>query len=131
MADDPVKPPVTMPFPSGTGDRLPVWIALSELYLDTALDEADLDRIASVLKASPYGRAEIEHILRNEVAPAFSANLLSVAGEWAGWSADDVARIMEQWLERQGATGWIARTKNRIVPRLMPDEWPSIAARLG
>jgi hypothetical protein len=119
-----------MNFPFEMEDRLPIWTALSELYLDTSFDDADLDRIALSLKNVRYGLVEIEEILREEVAPAFSFNLLSVAGEWAFWSEDEVKAIMLQWLEREAATDWRARMKRRLTPRLMLGQWPAIAARL-
>ncbi|TDW61588.1 hypothetical protein EDF57_109146 [Novosphingobium sp. PhB55] len=71
-------------------ERLPVWTALSELYLDTSFDEADAARIAARLRQSPFSRSEIEWILRHEVTPAFAANLRSVAGEWVPWTPQEV-----------------------------------------
>lgn len=41
-------------------DRRPVWSALSELFLDTRLLSADLDRIAKSLAASPYSIEKLE-----------------------------------------------------------------------
>ena len=68
--------------------RRPVWIALSELWLDTELDEADLHRIADVLRASAYSLIELRQIYLHEVAPVMYPNTLSVAGEWAGVDPD-------------------------------------------
>ena len=70
--------------------RMPVWSALSEFFLDTDLQEDDYQRIASVLARSAYSIAEVEEILRYEVYPPLRSNLLSIAGEWAGFD--------EQWL---------------------------------
>jgi len=64
---------------------MPVWEALSDFFLDTELQEADYQRIASVLTCSSYTIAEIEEILRYEVYPALRWNLLAIAGEWAGF----------------------------------------------
>jgi hypothetical protein len=72
--------------------RRPVWEALSTLFLDT--DVALLrEHRANVHAASPYTISEIEAILTDEVFPVCRWNLLSIAGEWAGFDTD--------WLESQ------------------------------
>jgi hypothetical protein len=111
--------------------RLPVWTVLAELFLDTSFDDADYDRIAAVLRKSPYQLTEIEQILRNEVSPAFSGNLLSIAGEWARWTEEEVKEVMERWLVRQSAKGWTAWIKTRFTARVVPMDWHPIAARLA
>lgn len=70
--------------------RMPVLVALSELFLDTELQEEDHQRIARVLAASPYSEKKLDEILRFELTPVLKWNLLSVAGEWAGFH--------EEWL---------------------------------
>lgn len=71
--------------PDVLNSRLPVWQALSEFWLDTELQEFELEYIAKVLADSPYSLEEIKAIHQFEVAPAVSANLLCVAGEWTGF----------------------------------------------
>lgn len=66
-------------------NRRPVWQGLSDLFLDTELQEHDLIRIAGTLAASPYSLADVETILYREVYPVCIGNLLCVAGEWAGF----------------------------------------------
>ena len=78
--------------------RRPVWEALSDLYLDTELQSSDLDRISKVLACSPYSETELIEILAYEVHPVCKWNLMSIAGEWAGFDPD--------WL------------RDRITPRL-------------
>lgn len=86
--------------------RIPVWIALSELYLDTDVSVFH-DAIAETLAASPYSPAELRDILMDDVHPALHANLMSVAGEWAGFD--------EAWLiERIEAVGRQPRWRRRI-----------------
>ncbi len=65
--------------------RKPVWAALSELWLDTELEDDDLRRIAGAMRRSGYSVGELREIYLFEVAPVVYANLLSVAGEWAGF----------------------------------------------
>jgi hypothetical protein len=71
-------------------ERMPVWEALAEFFLDTELQENDYRRIAGILVRSPYSEAELWEILRFEVYPPRHLNLLCVAGEWAFFG--------EEWL---------------------------------
>lgn len=50
-------------------ERLPVWEALSELFLDVELDAHDHERIAGHLATSSYSIQELEEILYFEVYP--------------------------------------------------------------
>jgi hypothetical protein len=68
--------------------RTPVWEALSDFWLDTELVDFEFDYIARVISASPYSIAEVRAIHDYEVAPAVSANLAGVAGEWAGFNSE-------------------------------------------
>ncbi len=69
-------------------ERMPVWEALSELFLDNELQPADHERIAQALAATDYSVEEIEVILIAEVCPVCRWNMISVAGEWAGFDRD-------------------------------------------
>lgn len=55
--------------------RRPVWAALSALFLDTELGDADYRRVARTLRDSGYAPAEWQGILRTEVAPVVGGNL--------------------------------------------------------
>ena len=65
--------------------RRPLWIALSDLYLDT---EPNWQRVASICAASPFEIAELQRILFDEVHPVVHLNLWSVAGVWEGFDED-------------------------------------------
>ncbi len=105
--------------------RRPVWLAFSDLFLDTdtALFRAGHTRD---LAASPYSLEELDAILREEVYPACSFNLSLVAGEWAGFDSD--------WLERRILCGgppprpWWRRWRRYLqlgwsIPVRLPEEW--------
>jgi hypothetical protein len=79
-------------------ERLPVWEALSEFFLDTSLESKDRERIAKVLAASPYTENEIEEILISEVGPVCGPTFFFLVGEWMGFDS--------QWL------------KTKIAPRI-------------
>lgn len=102
--------------------RMPLWSALGELYLDTQSD-LNVPFIVRTAKAGGFTAAEVEQILLWEVRPALYENLLSMAGEWAGWD--------QNWLR-----GQILETMQRRPPPLglgsgfVPDELPEILAAL-
>jgi len=73
--------------------RKPVWTAISHLFLDTEISDGGIRNTASVLASSGYGQAELDRIYLYEVVPVVGSNLLSVAGEWAGFD--------ETWLHEQ------------------------------
>ena len=85
---------LSMPFwmndPINIEKRKPIWIALSEFYLDTELQESDFRHIAFKIIESPYSLDEVKEINKYEIFPVLQLNLLSVAGEWAGFP--------EEWL---------------------------------
>lgn len=68
--------------------RFPVWEALSDIFLDTELDEITLMHISKVIIESGYKPDEIHNILWKEVFPAVGDNLRMVAGEWAGFNPE-------------------------------------------
>ncbi len=68
--------------------RESVWLALSELWLDTETTEATISYIADTLVVSGFPLDELEAIYRFEVVPAVYSNALTTAGEWAGFDAD-------------------------------------------
>ena len=67
--------------------RRPVWAALSDLFLDTDVSLTRDWRIEMLAK-SPYSIGDLEHILVDEVYPVCKYNLMSIAGEWAGFDME-------------------------------------------
>ena len=107
--------------PSDLACRRPVWLALSDLFLDTDVQLLRAHNTRS-LAGSPYSLDELDAILREEVYPAREFNLAQVAGEWAGFGAD--------WLERRILCGgppprtwWRYLTLGWIIPVQLPTEW--------
>lgn len=79
-------------------ERKLVWAALSELYLDTELQESDLEYIALVLLKSPFSFEEIKNIDQYEVFPVLFSNLLNPAGEWAGFEEKILVKNIMKWI---------------------------------
>lgn len=103
--------------------RIPVWIALSGLYLDTEV-EAFHDAIAATLAASPFALDELHAMLMHDVHPVLFTNLMAPAGVWDGF--DDT------WLvERIRARG--SRRRRGIAHWFRSDidaQWAAIAAKI-
>ena len=66
--------------------RLTIWRALSNLFLDTEVDDIIIKYIARTILESGLVLSEVEDILWYEVYPVLGNNLRSVAGVWDGWS---------------------------------------------
>ena len=100
--------------------RRRVWNALAELFLDT---EIDLEWVARELRESGLSRAEVEAILKREVAPVVGGNVLGMAGEWAGF---DLPPLEERYLAgraRPTLTGWLAL-------RVIRQDWQRVSSKL-
>ncbi len=81
-------------------NRLPVWKALSNLYIDTELQDYDFKNIAYIIKESPYQLEEVKNIHKYEVFPVLYQNLLIVAGVWDGfdekWLAEEIIKSIKK-----------------------------------
>ena len=110
---------------------MPVWHALSDLFLDTELQAEDYRRIAEKLRESGYSPAELRTMLEHEIAPAFAFNLLDVAGEWCSWSAEEVRHIMLRHLCTGGGPPPLPWLKPRLFRRYVAGEWAKIEALLS
>ena len=92
--------------------RIPVWIALSGLYLDTDVTLSH-DYIVRTLIASPYSLDELHEMLMYDVHPVLYPNLLSMAGEWGGfeeaWLIERILVVRKQPRWRRRFTQWFVR----------------------
>jgi len=106
--------------------RLPVWSTLSDTFLDTELDEQNYLNIAARISQAGYSKQELETIYRAEVEPAFSFNLLDVAGEWAGWPEE---LVLERVLASRKSAEKQARPRI-VLPGHVKSEWAKISRAL-
>jgi hypothetical protein len=83
-----------MPTAAQIDERMPVWDAFSDFFLDTELQPEHHERIARILAASRYSEKELDDILVYEVYPACKGNMLCVAGEWGGFHPDWIKEKM-------------------------------------
>lgn len=107
-------------------NRTPVWVAMSDFFLDTELTESIISHIARICASSPYSMEELERIMFMEVWPAFVANLRSVAGEWAGWSEEFVQERVLECIKPRIEVPWRLGPRKRSRCR----EWPEIERRI-
>jgi hypothetical protein len=61
---------------------------LSELFLDTEHTQLELNHLTSSLRPLGIPVLTLEHVLRYDLFPILSPNLLSIAGEWQGFDED-------------------------------------------
>jgi hypothetical protein len=100
-------------------NRRPVWLALSELFLDTEMQPFTHSYIARTISESPYSLRDADKILFREVYPACIVNFHGVTGEWAGFREDWLESRIIHYVERSWC---IARY---IQPRrwMIRDDW--------
>ena len=67
--------------------RQPLWLALSDLFLDTDV-RLNYPHIARAIAQSPFSDLELQSIFQNEVAPIVEQNLFDIVGDWAGFPDD-------------------------------------------
>jgi hypothetical protein len=87
----------------GLRQRLPLWEALSEFWLDTELTDIQLDWIARAIADSPYTVSEVRLIHDFEVAPAVCVNVASIAGEWAGFDTEWLTSRCSRFARRRAS----------------------------
>lgn len=65
--------------------RLKIWRALSDLFLDTEIDDTTYKYIARTINESGLSVNEVEKVLWYEVYPVLENNFRRVDGVWDGW----------------------------------------------
>lgn len=113
--------------------RESVWLALSELWLDTETTETEINYIARTLAVSGFSLEELEAIYRFEVVPAVYSNALTTAGEWTGFDAD---WLFGECRLHQGRRAylpyrWLCRLLNRTVGALMNEHQRQVMLRVA
>ena len=112
-----------LPPEEDVADRTPVWDALQDLFMDTESEDS-YGFIARRCADSKYALEDLERILFNEVFPALSFNLLSIAGEWRGFQTDWlVARILKKHKFGKRAP-WVLRS-------YVKDAWSEIEPQIS
>jgi hypothetical protein len=124
-----LKPP---PAPDAAA-RQRAWQVLSNLFLDTELDDAAIEAMARDLRATGFTPAELQHLYEHEVAPVCWRNLLVLpGGEWAGFDEASLAQAIQQHLARASRLpAWWRRARVRCHTAMTRADWQRLAARLA
>ena len=109
-------------------DRKQLWIAMSDLWLDSELSEEWLRQIAEVVAGSGLDEDELDQVFKYELAPFLGGNHLITAGEWQGFDPQWVCeqakvrqgkfRLMERLASFIGLTTYAARPEWRRVKQI-------------
>lgn len=112
--------------------RESVWLALSELWLDTELSESGRAAIARTLAISGFPVDELEAIYRLEVAPVVWTNTWVTAGVWEGFDPDWLFEACRR-NQRRRHSPW-HRLRCRLLRNAMigavEEDWRKIVAQL-
>jgi hypothetical protein len=76
--------------------RISVWSAISDLWIDSEIQDHELDYLAKVLIDSGYTMDELENIYKNEVSPVVWMNLFPLNTAPTVWAGFD-----QQWLQAE------------------------------
>jgi len=113
-------------------DREPVWLALSEFYLDTELQQYDVEYIAKIFSESPFSLKEIKRINKYEVFPILYPNLMNPAGVWDGF---DKEWLLEKLKGNLNSPGFFGKLRISIIyftqKWMFADYWQKLENILG
>ncbi len=104
-------------------ERKPIWVALSDFYLDTELQESDFRYIASKIIESPYSFEEVREIDKYEVFPVLQPNLLNVAGEWSGFDEEWLINSIIESLSKRNTVRKIAIESLHLTLKWMCNDY--------
>lgn len=103
--------------------RLPLWRAMSDLFLDTQTEDYMYRDIVQEIRASGLTLAEAESVFWNEVYPGLWLNLLSMTGVWGGFDP--------RWLRDCLKVKPMRKPRRRLFPWIaseMRGEWARVVA---
>jgi hypothetical protein len=102
--------------------------AISELFLDSGLEEEDFLRLRDILKETKLPMDKLDLIYFEEIAPLLYGNLESIAGEWSGFDPD--------WLEHEISKrsrkniiwkiSWLKKVQMYWVTRTTKNDWQKL-----
>lgn len=111
-------------------ERHAVWIAMSELFLDTEHNKESLDQIYETLSDAPFDLATLERIFVDEVCPVCFSNLRSVAGVWEGFDPDRLIVECSKTKQQNPIFAHLGRFLRRQAIKTHIPEWQQLRARL-
>jgi hypothetical protein len=111
--------------------RMPLWEALSSLWLDTEVTDPDVEWIARVMVDSGLTIEELWRVYSYEVAPVVYKNRYSYAGQWSGFSSDwlrtQIVRNLHDRPRRTRFWTWFPITRS-VMLSPADDDWKKVVA---
>ena len=111
--------------------RLPLWRVLSDLFLDTELQNYHYEHIAEVVLESNFKPSEVQRFLWDEVFPALADNLRIATGEWGAFEDDWLRQRIPNVLSGKepgcGSYGLISVDDVRVI---IADAWVKVCKYL-
>jgi len=104
--------------------RQELWIALSDLFLDT-YPELFYDDIIKTVAETGFTDEQVKHILLTEVEPALRCNLQSPIGVWEGFDEQWVIERIEE--VKKTPPSWWANL--RSWSKYAENHWEAIVRR--
>lgn len=112
-------------------ERQPIWIAISDFYIDSELQESDFEYISIKIKESPYSIEQIKQIDKEEIFPVLHSNLLYVAGVWTGFQEEWLISEITKKLEKSNYfSRLINKMKYACLKWMYKDYWRKIETTL-
>lgn len=111
--------------------RTPIWVVFSDLFLDTDV-AIYYPEIIRECAASDFSILELESILKHEVAPVLTSNLLSVAGEWEGFDKEWLVREINNQLKKTNRLRQFMRWcgDKASIQKMLDREWQVLSSKI-
>lgn len=113
--------------------RKPLWLILSDLWLDSEPAEMTYQSIVREILNSNYSFETVEKVMTEEVAPVVYFNLLNIfpGGNWAGFDAEWLYRSILQNIEKQERSpfyrAWVKSSAgNFVMTKMMREDWKKV-----
>lgn len=108
-------------------ERKPIWLVLSQLYLDTELQDFNFQNIANIINQSPYNFEQVKKIDRLEVFPILYANLIVTAGVWDEFDSEWLIKAIVNRIESYSfLKRLIDKIKYKLLASMNKDLWKNI-----
>jgi len=98
-------------------NRIDVWHAMSNLYLDNETDNVDLLLVAEKLSKTDLSIEELDHIFYREVHPVLCWNFTTPAGIWGYFDKEYLNELIADYLDRRKTMNWFRRWQEKLRQR--------------
>ncbi len=108
-------------------ERSQIWIALSDLYLDTELQEYTYHHIAKIIAESSYTFSQVRQIDKAEVFPVLYPNMISAIGVWDGFHNTWLIETIQKKIAQKNFLNNISRSLTYLLfKKTFAADWEKI-----